>query len=78
MTDQNWMTDEDKMIHHYTVHRDLVGWVIQQLESQGIVCERTRGNDPGGDILYHNPEDEPRVKEIIREINDVYNSNQDP
>lgn len=66
MSDQ---TDEDKMIERLTIHKNLIGWVIEQLEAEEIKCERTIGNDPKGDILYFNPEDERRVKEIVREIN---------
>ncbi|WP_277882381.1 hypothetical protein ACOWPH_20060 [Anabaena sp. PCC 7938] len=35
--------------------------------------KRTTGNDSNGDILYYNPEDEPKVKEIVRQINKQYN-----
>lgn len=71
MTDQ---TDEDKLIERLIVHKKLIGWVIQQLEAEEIKCERTTGNDPKGDILYFNPEDEPKIKEIVRKINQKYNS----
>lgn len=73
MVDREWETDEDEMIYHYQVHRDLIGWIIRILEKEGISCQRTTGNDPNGDILYHNPEDEPRVKQIIHEIHARYN-----
>lgn len=71
MTDQ---TDEDKMIERLTVHKNLIGWVIEQLEAEGIKCQRTTGNDSRGDILYFNPEDEPKVKEIVQKINKNHNS----
>ena len=74
MPDQEWETDEDKMIHHYQMHRDLISWMIRILEKEGIACQRTIGNDSNGDILYYNQEDEPRVKQIIRGINAKYNS----
>ncbi|MFM8296546.1 MAG: hypothetical protein ACKN9E_18650 [Microcystaceae cyanobacterium] len=66
------MTDEDKMIRHYEVHRDMIGWVIEQLTKEGIECERTEGNDKNGDILIVNEKDLPRVKEIIRKIKNKY------
>ncbi|MBF2027337.1 MAG: hypothetical protein IGS48_11290 [Oscillatoriales cyanobacterium C42_A2020_001] len=74
MANQEWETDEDKMIHHYQIHRDLIGWLIGILEKEGVSCQRTIGNDANGDIFYPNLEDEPRVKQIIREINIRYNS----
>lgn len=74
MPEQEWETDEDKMIHHYQIHRDLISWMIRILEKEGISCQRTTGNDPNGDILYDNPEDEFRIKQIIREINGKFNS----
>lgn len=74
MTNEEWETDEDKMIHHLQVHRDLISWTINTFRQEGISCERTIGNDSNGDILYHNLEDEPRIKQIIREINARYNS----
>ncbi|MDH6105643.1 hypothetical protein NWP22_07155 [Anabaenopsis tanganyikae CS-531] len=73
MADKEWETDEDKMIHHLEVHRDLITWILKRLKEEGIDCKRTTGNDSGGDILYYNAEDEPRVKEIVRQINYQFN-----
>jgi hypothetical protein len=66
-------TDEDKMIERLIIHKKMIGWVIKQLEANGIECKRTTGNDSNGDILYYNEKDEPRVKEIVRQINQKYN-----
>ncbi len=66
-------TDEDKMIERLTIHKNLIGWIIKQLEAEGIPCKKTTGNDSNGDILYVNPEDEPKVKAIIRKIQQQYN-----
>jgi hypothetical protein len=73
MANQGWDTDEDRMIHKLTVHKNLITWVIQQLEKENIPCQRTTGNDPNGDILVINPEQTPRVQEIIRGINRQFN-----
>lgn len=73
MTDKEWQTDEDKMINRLVAHRDFITWVIKRLQEEEIPCERTTGNDSGGDILYYNAEDESKVKEIIRRINSEYN-----
>ncbi|WP_254565962.1 hypothetical protein [Oscillatoria sp. HE19RPO] len=73
MANQGWETDEDRMIQKLTVHKKLITWVIQQLEKENIPCQRTTGNDPNGDILVINPEQTPRVKEIIRGINRQFN-----
>lgn len=70
MTDQ---TDEDKMMERLVIHKNMIGWLIKKLQAEGIKCQRTTGNDPNGDILLINPEDEPRVKNIIRKIQQEYN-----
>ncbi len=67
------MTDEDKMIYKLTVHRDFIGWVINELKKAGISAKRTTGNDPKGDILLVKPDDAPQVKEIVRKIQNKYN-----
>lgn len=73
MADREWQTDEDKMINRLEAHRDFITWVVKRLIAEGISCNRTTGNDSGGDILYYNPQDEPRVKEIVRKINSECN-----
>jgi hypothetical protein len=67
------MHDEDKMIYKLKVHRDFIGWVIKKLKEEGIPCKRTTGNDRNGDILYFNSEDEQRVKQIVRNLQNQYN-----
>ncbi|MFM7369997.1 MAG: hypothetical protein ACKO2Z_19850, partial [Sphaerospermopsis kisseleviana] len=69
-TDQ---TDEDKMMERLLIHKNMIGWLIKKLKAEGIECQRTTGNDPNGDILLINPEDEPRVQEMIRKIQQEYN-----
>jgi hypothetical protein len=44
-------TDEDKIIERLTIHKNLIGWLIKQLEAEGISCKRTTGNDKNGDIM---------------------------
>ena len=73
MIDKNWMTDEDQQISRLEVHRDLIGWVIQELERANIYSQRTIGNDPNGDILIINLEDTLKVKEIIQDIQRQFN-----
>jgi len=73
MAEEEWQTDEDRMISRLKAHRDLITWVIEQLRAEGIACDRTTGNDPHGDILYYRAEDESRVKEIVRQINAKWN-----
>ncbi|WP_342597911.1 hypothetical protein VKI21_12725 [Cyanobacterium aponinum UTEX 3222] len=67
------MTDEDKMIERLTIHKNLIGWIIEELEAEGIEARRTTGNDSSGDVLIVNSEDVPRVKEIVRQIQKEYN-----
>ncbi|MCT7953816.1 hypothetical protein [Laspinema palackyanum] len=73
MANQGWETDEDRMIQKLTVHKNLITGVIQQLEKENISCQRTTGNDRNGDILLINPDQAPRVQEIIRGINRQFN-----
>ncbi len=73
MADKEWETDEDEMIYHLEVHKNLIGWIMDKLQEAGIPCERTKGRDSNGDILYYRAEDESRVKQIVREINAKYN-----
>ncbi|MEG3862347.1 hypothetical protein [Microcoleus sp. herbarium12] len=67
------MTDEDQQISRLELHRDLIGWVIQELERANIYSQRTIRNDPNGDILIINPEDAPKVKQIIQDIQRKFN-----
>ncbi len=73
MTQKEWETDEDMMMHKYEVHKKLTGWVIEKLKEEGISAIRTRGNDSNGDILLINPDDIPRVQEIVCQIQNKYN-----
>ena len=73
MPKKDFETDEDMMIYHYEVHRDMIKWVIEQMAKEGIPCERTKGSSPKGDILIIKPEDASRVKDIIRQIQSKYN-----
>lgn len=68
------MTDEDQMIYKLTVHRDFIGWVIDKLKEEGISAKRTTCGDRNGDILIIKPEDALRVKEIVHNIQNKYNS----
>ncbi|MCT7975045.1 hypothetical protein NG797_23480 [Laspinema sp. D5] len=61
------------MIHKLTLHKNFITWVIQQLEKENIPCQKTTGNDRNGDIWLINPEQAPRVQEIIRRINRQFN-----
>ncbi|MCW6035698.1 hypothetical protein K4A83_05350 [Spirulina subsalsa FACHB-351] len=70
MTDQ---TDEDKMMEKLLIHKNMIGWLIKKLQDKGIECQRTTGNDPKGDILLINPDDIPRMQEIVRQIQGEYN-----
>ncbi|AFZ27837.1 hypothetical protein Cylst_5853 [Cylindrospermum stagnale PCC 7417] len=73
MTERKWETDEDEMIHHLESHRNFIGWVIDKLRAEKITCDRTKGRDANGDIIYYRAEDEARVKQIVRDINAKYN-----
>lgn len=65
---ETFLTDEDRMIARLTVHRNMITWLIARLADEGIQARRTTGNDPGGDIVLLNPDDVPRVQQIIRMI----------
>ncbi len=67
------MSDEDKLIYKLKLHKGLKMLVMDELSKEGIPCKETSGNDPKGDILVINPEDVPRVQEIIKSMNSRYN-----
>ena len=67
------ISDEDKLIYQLRVHKGLKRLVMKELAQEGIPCKETSKNDPKGDILVINPEDVPRVQEIIKSINSRYN-----
>ncbi|CAD5926413.1 MAG TPA: hypothetical protein DCQ51_13695 [Planktothrix sp. UBA8407] len=69
----DFMSDEDRMIEIYIKHRNLKRFVIKKLKEEGINCQETTKNDPKGDILIVNPEDSPRVKEIINQMQNKSN-----
>lgn len=74
MTSTDGETDEDRQIARLKIHRDLIGWIIKELRKEGIQAERTSGGNPNGDILIVNPDNVPRVKEILRQIQKRFNS----
>ncbi len=61
-------TDEDGLIYHLTVHKNMITWMLKRLADEGIQARRTRGNDRRGDIEILNAEDVPSVQQIIRRI----------
>lgn len=69
MPEQDYPTDEDRMIKKLQIHRDLIGGIIKKLKKAGIEAKRTTGNDSSGDILIVNESDVPKVQEIIRNMN---------
>ena len=70
MSDREWETDEDRGAARLFIHRDLIGWIINELEKEGIQAERTINNNRNGDILVVAKEDVPRVKQLIRQWNE--------
>ena len=56
MTNPDSETDEDRQILRLKIHRDLIGWIIQELNQEGIPAKRTTGGNPKGDILIVNAE----------------------
>lgn len=66
-------TDEDKMIHKLKVHKNLVSWILGFLQREQIPSERTKGNNPNGDIFYYNEEDDEKVRKVVKDLNKKYN-----
>lgn len=69
------ISDEDRLIRVLQLHKALKQWTIATLLRQGIVCQETYGNDEKGDIIVINPEDAPRVQQLLDEIQQQFNSN---
>ncbi|UNW06316.1 MULTISPECIES: hypothetical protein [unclassified Acinetobacter] len=70
---RNFETDEDEMIFHLELHRDVITWLCNKLEKNGIKYKRTRGNSSKGDILLINKNDTSRVQEMIRNYHKEFN-----
>lgn len=71
----NLPTDEDRLIYKLHVHKNMITWVIERLSEAGIQAQRTRGNNPHGDIVLLDRADIPRVQQIIRDIQAEANNN---
>ncbi|MCB1159051.1 MAG: hypothetical protein H7A25_00240 [Leptospiraceae bacterium] len=69
----NLETDEDGLIYKLRVHRDLVTKVLKLLKSEGISSERTRNNDPNGDIIIFRVSDRNKVHRLMQKLKEVYN-----
>ena len=61
-------TDEDRQIARLKIHRDLIGWLIEELAKEGIAAIRTTGNDPKGDILIVHEDAVPSAKAVLRKL----------
>jgi hypothetical protein len=73
MSNLDGETDEDKQISRLQIHRDLIGWIIAELEKEGIQAIRTHGGSPKGDILIIDDKHVARVKEILRQVQQRFN-----
>ncbi len=69
----NEITDEDKLIERLEVHRELVGWIIQELERKGIKAERTTKNNSKGDIRIDGHSDLTRLQNVLLQIKERFN-----
>lgn len=61
-------TDEDKLIYKLTIHKNLITKLVHLLTINGISCDRTRNNDPNGDILILHDKDKIKAIEIIEQF----------
>ena len=62
-------TDEDRMIDRLELHRHIIDYVCSVLLEHNIKHERTRGNSPQGDILIISRDEVPKVQAILKKIN---------
>lgn len=75
MNDKNdFLTDEDRMIHKLTLHKRLINWILSILKKENISSNRTTGNDSKGDIIFYDEKDTAKVKKIVDDLNKKYNS----
>lgn len=70
----NFETDEDQMIHQLELHRDTITWICNKLSEENIKFERTRGNSAKGDILLISESDTGKVKQLIRQWHQSFNT----
>ncbi|MBP9887238.1 MAG: hypothetical protein KBF93_13130 [Leptospiraceae bacterium] len=73
MDNPNQPTDEDKMIQKLTLHKKMIGWILNLLGKENIESERTYGNDAKGDIYYPSENDTEKMQKLVRELNQKYN-----
>ncbi len=73
MNSQNKPTDEDKMIQKLTLHKKMIGWILNLLGKEKIESERTYGNDSKGDIYYPSENDTEKIQKLVRDLNQKYN-----
>ena len=74
MVNDNFETDEDRMIYALELHRDTIKWFCNKLEEKGIRYKVTKGNSAKGDILLVDPEDAYIVKEMINSLHKENNA----
>lgn len=67
------LSDEEKARQTLERHLNLKKWIMNLFKKDGIKSEETYGNDKRGDIIVVNPEDVPKAKKKIREINEKFN-----
>lgn len=70
---QKKITDEDKMIKRLEDHRDVVGFVVDTLQKNGIDAQRTYDNFPGGDVIVMDEDREEDVKDVLRKLDQKVN-----
>lgn len=61
-------TDEDRQIQRLQIHRDLIGWLLQELQQANIEAVRTTGNDSQGDLMIIKAEDVPKAQTVLKTI----------
>lgn len=65
-------TDESKKIIRLLVYQDGIGWFIETAKKEGILLERTYGDDPNGDIFCPDPEKIETLKDLARKLKEKY------
>ena len=61
------------MIQKLTLHKKMIGWILNLLGKENIESKRTYGNDAKGDIYYPSENDTEKMQKLVRELNQKYN-----
>jgi hypothetical protein len=71
-------SDEDKLIEALKAHKALKQWTMKTLQTEGIDCTETYGNDPRGDIRLNEKGKMQQAQSLLANTNTQVNPDASP